>query len=221
MKILVVEDEADVASFVTQALRQQGYEVMLATDGLTGLEAMVSNELDLVVLDVALPGIDGFEVLRQARQKVKTPVLMLTARRRLVDRVEGLESGADDYLVKPFELQEFLARVKAIIRRSQVARGVVEVGDLWLDLMSRRAKRAGRTIYFSNTEFALIELLASRAGDTVSKKEILQKVWDEDDYRDPNLVEVYIGYLRNKLEQAGMPRMIHTVRGVGYRLEET
>lgn len=192
----------------------------MAVDGNGGLEAMLTNEFDLVVLDVALPGIDGFEVLRQARQKVKTPVLMLTARRRLVDRVEGLESGADDYLVKPFELQEFLARVKAILRRSQVARGVIEVGDLWLDLMSRRAKRAGRTIYFSNTEFALIELLASRAGDTVSKKEILQKVWDEDDYRDPNLVEVYIGYLRNKLEQAGMSRMIHTVRGVGYRLEE-
>jgi DNA-binding response OmpR family regulator len=205
---------------VTQALRQQGYEVSLATDGNAGLDGMLTNEYDLVVLDVALPGIDGFEVLRQARQKVKTPVLMLTARRRLVDRVEGLESGADDYLVKPFELQEFLARVKAIIRRSQVARGVIEVGDLWLDLMSRRAKRAGRTIYFSNTEFALVELLASRAGDTVSKKEILQKVWDEDDYRDPNLVEVYIGYLRNKLEQAGMARMIHTVRGVGYRLEE-
>jgi len=205
---------------VTQALKQQGYEVSLATDGNSGLEQMLSNEFDLVVLDVALPGMDGFEVLRHARQKVKTPVLMLTARRRLVDRVEGLESGADDYLVKPFELQEFLARVKAIIRRSQVAKGVIEVGDLWLDLMSRRAKRAGRTIYFSNTEFALIELLASRAGDTVSKKEILQKVWDEDDYRDPNLVEVYIGYLRNKLEQAGMARMIHTVRGVGYRLEE-
>ncbi|HLK14747.1 MAG TPA: response regulator transcription factor [Fimbriimonadaceae bacterium] len=218
--MLVVEDEADVASFVTQALKQQGYEVSLATDGNSGLEQMLSNEFDLVVLDVALPGMDGFEVLRHARQKVKTPVLMLTARRRLVDRVEGLESGADDYLVKPFELQEFLARVKAIIRRSQVAKGVIEVGDLWLDLMSRRAKRAGRTIYFSNTEFALIELLASRAGDTVSKKEILQKVWDEDDYRDPNLVEVYIGYLRNKLEQAGMARMIHTVRGVGYRLEE-
>lgn len=205
---------------MTQALKQQGYEVSLATDGNSGLEQMLSNEFDLVVLDVALPGMDGFEVLRHARQKVKTPVLMLTARRRLVDRVEGLESGADDYLVKPFELQEFLARVKAIIRRSQVAKGVIEVGDLWLDLMSRRAKRAGRTIYFSNTEFALIELLASRAGDTVSKKEILQKVWDEDDYRDPNLVEVYIGYLRNKLEQAGMARMIHTVRGVGYRLEE-
>lgn len=181
---------------------------------------MLTNEFDLVVLDVALPGMDGFEVLRHARTKVKTPVLMLTARRRLVDRVEGLESGADDYLVKPFELQEFLARVKAILRRSQVARGVIEVGDLWLDLMSRRAKRAGRTIYFSNTEFALIELLASRSPDVVSKKEILQKVWDEDDYRDPNLVEVYIGYLRNKLEQAGMSRMIHTVRGVGYRLEE-
>jgi two-component system response regulator MprA len=164
---------------------------------------------------------DGFSVLREARQYVKTPVLMLTARRRLVDRVEGLESGADDYLMKPFELAEFLARVKAILRRSQVARGVIEVGDLWIDPMSRRAKRNNRNLYFSNTEFALLELLASRPGETVSKKEILQKVWDEDDYRDPNLVEVYIGYLRNKLEVAGLPRMIHTVRGVGYRLEET
>jgi DNA-binding response OmpR family regulator len=207
---------------VTQALETEGgYEVELATNGNAGLAAMLTNEFDLAVLDVALPGIDGFEILRRARETVKTPVLMLTARRRLVDRVEGLEAGADDYLMKPFELAEFLARVKAILRRSQMARGVIEVGDLWLDLMSRRAKRAGRNIYFSNTEFALVELLASRAGETVSKKEILQKVWDEDDYRDPNLVEVYIGYLRNKLEQAGMPRMIQTVRGVGYRLEES
>ncbi len=207
---------------MTQALETEGgYEVELASNGNAGLAAMLTNEFDLAVLDVALPGIDGFEILRRARETVKTPVLMLTARRRLVDRVEGLEAGADDYLMKPFELAEFLARVKAILRRSQMARGVIEVGDLWLDLMSRRAKRAGRNIYFSNTEFALVELLASRAGETVSKKEILQKVWDEDDYRDPNLVEVYIGYLRNKLEQAGMPRMIQTVRGVGYRLEES
>lgn len=190
----------------------------LATDGPSGLKQIVNGEPDLVVLDVALPGMDGFEVLRQARQQVKTPVLMLTARRRLIDRVEGLESGADDYLVKPFELAEFLARVKAIIRRSQVAKGVIEVGDLWLDPMSRRARRGDRNIYFSNTEYALLELLATRAGDTVSKKEILQKVWDEEEYRDPNLVEVYIGYLRNKLEVGGDPRMIHTVRGVGYRL---
>lgn len=180
---------------------------------------MVTGQFDLVVLDISLPEMDGFEVLRQAREVVSTPVLMLTARRRLVDRVEGLELGADDYLMKPFELAEFLARVKAILRRAAAAKGVLEVGDLWLDPVSRKARRRNRPLYFSNTEFALIELLATRAGEIVSKKEILQKVWDEDDYRDPNLVEVYIGYLRHKLEVAGMPRLIHTVRGAGYRFD--
>jgi DNA-binding response OmpR family regulator len=210
-----------VAEFVLDALRQQGYEAELAADGAAGLRLMLTDRFDLAVLDVSLPELDGFELLKQAREQVATPVLMLTARRRLVDRVEGLNAGADDYLVKPFELAEFLARVKAILRRSAAAKGVIEVGDLWIDPVARKAKRAGRALYFSNTEFALLELLASRAGEVVSKKEILQKVWDEDDYRDPNLVEVYIGYLRHKLEVGSAPRIIHTVRGAGYRLGES
>ena len=189
-----------------------------AADGVAGLRLMVTDRFDLVVLDIALPGMDGFEVIKQAREHVETPVLMLTARRRTVDRVEGLNAGADDYLVKPFELAEFLARVRAILRRAAAAKGVMEVEDLWLDPVSRKARRGGRALYFSNTEFALLELLASRAGEVVSKKEILQRVWDEDDYRDPNLVEVYIGYLRHKLEVGSMSRIIHTIRGAGYRL---
>ncbi len=192
----------------------------LAADGAAGLRLLTSDRFDLAVLDVSLPEMDGFEVLKRAREVVKTPVLMLTARRRLVDRVEGLESGADDYLTKPFELAEFLARIKAILRRSATAKGVIEVDDLWIDPVARKAKRGSRALYFSNTEFALLELLASRAGEVVSKREILQRVWDEDDYRDPNLVEVYIGYLRHKLEAGGLARIIHTVRGAGYRLGE-
>jgi DNA-binding response OmpR family regulator len=194
--------------------------VELAADGAAGLRLLTSDRFDLAVLDVSLPEMDGFEVLKRAREVVKTPVLMLTARRRLVDRVEGLESGADDYLTKPFELAEFLARIKAILRRSATAKGVIEVDDLWIDPVARKAKRGSRALYFSNTEFALLELLASRAGEVVSKREILQRVWDEDDYRDPNLVEVYIGYLRHKLEAGGLARIIHTVRGAGYRLGE-
>ena len=166
----------------------------------------------------ALPGIDGFEVLAQVRDKVDVPVLMLTARQRVQDRVKGLKLGADDYLIKPFDLDELFARTQAIMRRSKQGRGVIELGDLWIDPIARRARRRGRNLYFSNTEFSLLLLLASNPSTPISKQEILQKVWDEVDYRDPNLVEVYIGYLRHKLEINGMPRLIQTIRGTGYML---
>lgn len=216
MKVLVVEDEADVAAAMAAALESSGYEPTIATNGNQAVKEIVTDQYDLVVLDIALPGIDGFEVLKQTRPKVKTPVMMLTARSGVKDRVKGLTEGADDYLTKPFELSEFLARVQALIRRNSVARGVIEVGDLWIDPVARKVRRMGRTIYFSNTEFALLEFLASKKGEVISKKEILTVVWENDEYRDPNLVEVYIGYLRQKLEVNRMPRMIHTVRGLGY-----
>jgi len=219
--ILVVEDEADVASFIVEALNQEGHKVELEENGRIALSKILHKAFDLVVLDVSLPDLDGFEILNQMRRTVKTPVLILTARRRVDDRVRGLEGGADDYLTKPFELAEFLARIRAVLRRSEMSRGVLEYSNLWLDPLSRNSKRGNRKLYLSNTEFALLELLFAHPGEPVSKRELLMKVWDNDETRDPNLVEVYIGYLRTKLEAGGEPRLIQTARGKGYFLSES
>ena len=216
--ILVVEDERDVSSFIEEALTQEGHKIKIEENGTRALDLILNNNYDLVVLDVALPGMDGFEVLRKMRDVKKTPVLMLTARRRVEDRVQGLETGADDYLLKPFELSEFLARVMAILRRSDLAKVNLEYADLTLDRMTRKVKRGSRTLFLSNTEFALLELFCNQPETPISKKEILQKIWNDDVTRDPNLVEVYIGYLRTKLEVGGAPRLLQTVRGKGYRL---
>ncbi len=219
-KILVVEDEADVRLFVVEALVQEGFEVEAESDGKIAYDRILSSNYDLIVLDVSLPSMDGFSILKELRKSSKVPVLVLTARRRVEDRVEGLEIGADDYLTKPFELAEFIARVKAMLRRSEASRGVIEIGDLWLDPVSRKAKRGQRPIYFSNTEILLLETLCQRPGEPVSKQDLLKRVWGEDDTRAPNLVEVYIGYLRTKLEVGGRPRMIHTMRGHGYVISD-
>lgn len=218
--IFVVEDEADVSSFLVEALVQEGHNVVSETDGKAALARILGDNFELVILDISLPSMDGFAVLREVRKVSKVPVLVLTARRRVEDRVEGLEIGADDYLTKPFELAEFLARVKSVLRRSEVSRGVIEVGDLWLDPVSRKAKRGSRPLYFSNTEIQLLETLCQQPGRPVSKQDLLRKVWGSDDTRAPNLVEVYIGYLRSKLEVGGRPRMIHTLRGQGYVIDD-
>lgn len=215
-KILVVEDEADVRLFLVEALEQEGHEVSEESDGADALGTILANKFDLIVLDVSLPTLDGFVLLKEVRKTSRVPVLILTARRRVEDRVEGLETGADDYLTKPFELSEFLARVKSVLRRSEASRGIIEIGDLWLDPVSRKAKRGQRPIYFSNTEILLLETLCHCPGEPVSKQDLLKQVWGDDDTRAPNLVEVYIGYLRTKLEMGGRPRMIHTMRGQGY-----
>jgi DNA-binding response OmpR family regulator len=219
VKILVVEDEDAVSAFVRQALEESGYTVEVADRAEDGLAAAERLQPSLVVLDAMLPGMDGFEFLSHLRKKTDTPVLMLTALAGVDDRVKGLDAGADDYLAKPFRLEEFLARVRALLRRSKADSTTVECGDLHIDLISRRVTRSGRQVFLSATEFSLLELLGRHMGEPVSKATMLERVWDDGE-RDANLVEVYISYLRGKLERGSMPRLIQTVRGKGYMLSE-
>ncbi|MDR3692428.1 MAG: response regulator transcription factor [Fimbriimonas sp.] len=215
---MLVEDEQAVLAFLTQALEQLGYEISGHATGESAIAEFRQSEPDLIVLDVMLPDIDGFEVLRKVRLESKVPVLMLTARTSLEDRVTGLDAGADDYLPKPFMLEEFLARVRALLRRSQQDTGRLQYGDLVVDTGSRKVTRGSRPIYLSATEFALLEILIRSPESPVSKQTILEKVWDDNGYRDPNVVEVYVSYLRHKLERSNMSRLIYTIRGQGYML---
>jgi DNA-binding response OmpR family regulator len=217
-RVMLVEDEEAVLDFLGQALRQVGYDVIRFTHGNVALQAFPEAHADLVVLDIMLPDIDGFQVVQQIRTQSKVPVLMLTARASLEDRVTGLDAGADDYLPKPFMLEEFLARVRALLRRSQKDSTKLQYADLIVETDTRKVSRGSRPIYLSATEYALLEILLRSAEVPVSKQTILEKVWDDSGYRDPNVVEVYISYLRHKLERSGMTRLIYTVRGQGYML---
>ena len=217
MKVLIVEDEAAVLNFVEQALQESGYQTVSAMRGEEAITKVDAEQPELIILDAMLPDIDGFEVLKRLRPRYDTPVLMLTALAGVDDRVKGLDAGADDYLAKPFRLEEFLARVRALVRRSRLDVTTINVGDLHIDLMSRRVTRNGKTVFLSATEFSLLELLARNLEQPISKGMMLERVWD-DGQRDANLVEVYISYLRNKLERGGQSRLIHTVRGRGYML---
>ena len=219
MKVLVVEDEAAVSDFLRQALEEHGYAVTVTDRAETGLAEAERTQPNLVVLDAMLPGMDGFEFLRRLRTKVDTPVLMLTALAGVDDRVRGLDAGADDYLAKPFRLEELLARVRALLRRSKADATSISCGDLHIDLISRRVTRNGRQVFLSATEFSLLELLARHQGEPVSKAVMLERVWDDSE-RDANLVEVYISYLRSKLERGGLTRLVQTVRAKGYMLSE-
>lgn len=216
--MVLVEDEQAVLDFLSQALDQSGYDTIRFASGEAAVSAILEKEPDLIVLDVMLPDIDGFEVLRRVRTQAKVPVLMLTARTGLADRVTGLDAGADDYLPKPFMLEEFLARVRALLRRSSKDLSRLQYGDLVVDMTSRKVSRAGKPIFLSVTELSLLELLMRTPETPVSKQTILEKVWDDTGYRDPNVVEVYVSYLRHKLERSGMSKLIHTVRGQGYML---
>lgn len=216
--MVLVEDEQAVLDFLSQALDQSGYDTIRFASGEAAVSAIQEKEPDLIVLDVMLPDIDGFEVLRRVRTQAKVPVLMLTARTSLADRVTGLDAGADDYLPKPFMLEEFLARVRALLRRSSKDLSRLQYGDLVVDMTSRKVSRAGKPIFLSATELSLLELLMRTPETPVSKQTILEKVWDDTGYRDPNVVEVYVSYLRHKLERSGMSKLIHTVRGQGYML---
>ena len=215
---MLVEDEEAVLDFLGQALRQVGYETTRFTTGQSALLGFTDAQPDLIVLDVMLPDVDGFQVVQQIRTHSKVPVLMLTARASLEDRVSGLDAGADDYLPKPFMLEEFLARVRALLRRSQKDTTKLQYADLTIETDTRKVSRGIRPIYLSATEFALLEILMRSAETPVSKQTILEKVWDDSGYRDPNVVEVYVSYLRHKLERSGMSRLIYTVRGQGYML---
>jgi two-component system, OmpR family, response regulator MprA len=223
MKILVVDDERAVRDSLRRALELQGYEVALASDGAEALAQLESNgQLDAVLLDVLMPGIDGLEVCRRIRQTgSEVPVLMLTARDAVGDRVAGLDAGADDYVVKPFALEELLARVRALLRRaSPTGDGVLRFADLELDTGTREVRRGGDKIELTRTEFNLLELFLVNPRQVLTRSIIFERVWGYDFGFASNSLDVYIGYLRRKTEAGGKPRLIHTVRGVGYALRE-
>jgi two-component system response regulator MprA len=225
MKILVVDDERAVRESLRRALELEGYEIELAADGgeaLYRLEAL-NEEPDAMILDVLMPGIDGLEVCRRVRGAgSKLPVLMLTARTEVEDRVAGLDAGADDYVTKPFALEELLARVRALLRRTGDEEGeVVRFADLELDPTTREVTRGGRPIELTRTEFSLLELFMRNPRQVLTRSIIFERVWGYDFGYASNSLDVYIGYLRRKTEADGEPRLIQTVRGVGYALRES
>jgi DNA-binding response OmpR family regulator len=220
MRILLVEDERKVASFVARALRENAYAVDVAATGEEGFPLATENPYDAILLDVRLPGMSGVELCRKLRQEgVQSPILMLTARSLVEQRVEGLDAGADDYLTKPFALAELQARVRALVRR-RFRRGeaTLRFGDLELDRHRRSVTRGAVKIPLTSKEFALLELLLLRAPDAVTRSEIIEHVWDSHFDSETNLVEVYINRLRQKIDQGRGVKLLHTLRGVGYRL---
>jgi two-component system response regulator MprA len=219
-RIVVVDDDEALRNALRRALRLDGYEVALAADGEQALAELAGLRADLVVLDVLMPGLDGVTVCRRLRERGdRTPVVMLTARDTVSDRVAGLDAGADDYLTKPFALEELLARVRALLRRSSPEHdGGLQVADLALNPRSRQVTRAGRTVELTPTEFALLELLMRNVGTVLTRDAIRERVWGVDDSYGSNTLDVYVGYLRRKTEAGGEPRMIHTVRGIGFVL---
>jgi two-component system response regulator MprA len=225
MKILVVDDERAVRESLRRALELEGYEIELAADGSEALYRLEgTGEPDVMILDVLMPGVDGLEVCRRIRGTgSKLPVLMLTARTEVEDRVAGLDAGADDYVTKPFALEELLARVRALLRRTSDEEGgdVLRFADLELDPSTREVTRAGRPIELTRTEFSLLELFMRNPRQVLTRTIIFERVWGYDFGYASNSLDVYIGYLRRKTEADGEPRLIQTVRGVGYALRET
>lgn len=223
MRLLVIEDDAKLAAVMRQGLREHGFVVDVAADGSIGLEMGLAGMYDAIVLDVLLPRLNGLDVLKELRaRRNPAPVLMLSARGALEDRIQGLDLGADDYLPKPFDFSELLARLRAITRRPAVGpRTVLALADLELDPAARLVRRGDRKIELTAREFALLEYLLRRKGIVVTRDMILQNVWDTDFDGRSNLIEVYINYLRRKVDHDATTKLIHTVRGVGYVLRET
>jgi two-component system response regulator MprA len=221
-RILLIEDEARIAQFVERALIYEGYRVSVARDGQTGLSIARDNPPDLVVLDWMLPGLDGLEVCKRLRAASEVPILMLTARDELRDRVQGLDAGADDYLVKPFEIDELMARVRALFRRAtpQSKPEILRFADLTLDTGTHRAYRGERAIDLTAKEYELLELFMRNPRQVLTRDVIFDRVWGYDFGGESNIIEVYVRYLRQKTEQRDEPRLVHTVRGVGYVLRE-
>jgi two-component system OmpR family response regulator len=216
MRLLIVEDEPDLLSSLSQALREEGYAVDIAADGVEGLYKAESWDYDAVVLDVMLPGLDGWGVLQKLRKKKKTPVLMLTARDQSRDRVRGLDNGADDYLIKPFDLPELLARLRALIRRSAgLTRNLIEVGTITIDTASRHVSLGGQPVTLTAREYALVEFLALHRGEVISRTRLYEHLFDEDDSTLSNLLDVHVSNVRKKLGA----EFITTRRGHGYCIE--
>jgi two-component system, OmpR family, response regulator MprA len=221
LEILVVDDDPALRTALDRALKLEGYRVSFAHDGRQALQMMTGASQDAVILDLGLPLMDGLEVCRRVRERGdRTPVLMLTARDAVTDRVEGLDAGADDYLVKPFALDELLARLRALLRRSTAtpSEGVLKFGDLVLDLQTMEVRRAQRELQLTRTEFRLLELFMRNPRVVLTRSRIFEEVWGYDFGASSNALEVYVSYLRRKLEAEGESRLIHTVRGVGYTL---
>ena len=218
-RVLVIEDDAEITDVLRRFLRQEGHEVRTAVDGYDALPAAAEFVPDLVILDLGLPGLDGVEVCRRLRAEGDVPILILTARTELEDRVEGLDSGADDYLMKPFERQELLARIRALLRR-RPPRGSASltVGDLRLNPDTREVTRGDRMIELTNREFELLEYLMRNERLVVSRERLLEEVWGYDPMAMTNTIDVFVSNLRRKLEMDGEPRLLHTVRGAGYVL---
>lgn len=221
MRILVVDDDPEILSLLKRGLSYEGYAVDTASSGTEALQKARDREPDLVVLDIMMPGLDGIEVSKRLRQASDIPILMLTAKGTVADRVAGLDSGADDYLVKPFSFDELLARVRALLRRRQPKAGeIYRFSDLSLNTATREVKRGNRVIELTAQEFNLLELFMRHPRQVLKRDQIYERVWGYDFSGESNVIEVYVRYLRSKLEAGGEPRLIHTVRGVGYVLRE-
>jgi DNA-binding response OmpR family regulator len=220
MRVLVVEDEPGIANFVRQGLSEAGHAVDVAWDGEEALDYALAADYDVLILDIMLPKMDGLELLRELRNRGhKTPALMLTARDKVDDRVKGLDAGADDYLVKPFAFPELLARVRALLRRPPLQMGtVLSVGDLEMDTATRQVRLGKRLIDLSPREYALLEYLMRHPNQVLTRTQIGEHVWNFDFYHESNVVDVYIGYLRRKIDKSSECPLIQTVRGVGYCL---
>jgi two-component system response regulator MprA len=217
----VVDDDPEIVSFLRKGLVLEGYAVETAANGAEALARFRQSEPDLVILDIMMPGIDGLEVSKQMRQTSQVPILILTARGTINDRVVGLDSGADDYLVKPFALDELLARLRALLRRRPALESeVLQFSDLSMNTSSREIMRGGRSIDLTAQEYDLLQFLLRHPRQVMKREQIYQQVWGYDFGGESNVIEVYVLYLRNKLEAGGRSRLIHTVRGVGYVLKE-
>ena len=222
-RLLVVEDDQEVRRSLRRALRLEGYEVVTAVDGMAGLEQLAIHPADAIILDVMMPRLDGLAMARHLRALGdRTPILMLTARHDISDRVDGLDAGADDYLVKPFALDELLARIRALLRRSETGDSdhTLQLADLTLNPATRQVHRADREVQLTKTEFDLLELLLLNSRIVLSRDVIMDRIWGYSFETSSNPLEVYIGYVRRKLEAGGEPRLVHTVRGVGYVARE-
>ena len=221
MRILIIEDEIKSAEYLQKGLADSGYQVEVSHDGIDGLFIAQSSDFDLLILDVMLPGIDGWSFIRRFRERSQVPVLFLTARDSVEDRVKGLELGADDYLIKPFSYAELLARVRTLLRRTPIRQqDTVELADLEVDMLKRRAIRAGQRIELTNKEFALLQLLLLHKGEVMSRSQIASQVWDMNFDSDTNVVDVAIRRLRAKIDDGFAVKLIQTVRGMGYRMED-
>ncbi|HQS58799.1 MAG: DNA-binding response regulator [Gallionellales bacterium 35-53-114] len=221
MKALIVEDETKTGDYLRKGLSENGFTVDLATDGVDGLHLALTGEYDIIVLDVTLPGKDGWNVLTELRRSQQTPVIFLTARDKVEDRVKGLELGADDYLVKPFAFSELLARIRTLLRRGKVQQpDVLKIADLELDPLRRRATRGQSRIDLTAKEFSLLHLFLRRQGEVLSRTFIAEQVWDMNFDSDTNVVEVAMRRLRAKIDDGFGQKLLHTIRGMGYIMEE-